>query len=193
MSKQEDFRTLDVLSKIIANHYNVEESYMFQYNRKRQVIDVRKVFFYFAREHTKLSLEAIGSYCGTRNGVKSFDHSTVLHLLKTVDDTMSVDKKYSLEIEELSNKIKFFVDYEQYCSDQSDHIRKDIVETIYKENNPEFLLKYRKFTEIVKENMEILDLFCELAESRKYLELNLKNNVKGIHKTSSEDFRLGVV
>lgn len=162
---------------------------MFQNTRQRDVSDLRKVFFYMAKEFTKLSLQCIGDYSKYRGRGKSHNHATVLYNANAVKDWMSIDTAYKHYIDDLSNEIKFYVDYEQYQLDECNKYKKQIVSYIYKDDNLDFLIKYAEITQKLYENK---DLIGNLADTTNELVIN-KLSDEGIHQTTQEDSRLGMV
>jgi chromosomal replication initiation ATPase DnaA len=131
MTNEQKYFTLDVISSIIQKKHKVDSSYIFQNTRQRDVCDLRKVFFYMAKEFTTLSLQCIGDYSKYRGRGESHNHATVLYSTSAVKDWMSVDIKYKEYIDDLANEIKFYVDYEQYQLDECNKYKKGIVKHIY--------------------------------------------------------------
>lgn len=66
--------------------------------RKREVVEARQITMYVLKQRTNLSLAAIGAVCGNK------DHSTVLHALKTVENLLITDKKFTANYEPLLNQ-----------------------------------------------------------------------------------------
>jgi hypothetical protein len=189
MTREEKYFTLDVISEIIQKKHKVDSSYMFQNTRLRDVSDLRKVFFYMAKEFTKLSLQCIGDYSKYRGRGKSHNHATVLYNANAVKDWMSIDTAYKHYIDDLANEIKFYVDYEQYQLDECNKYKKQIVSHIYKDDNLDFLIKYAEIAQKLYENK---DLIGNLADTINELVIN-KLSDEGIHQTTQEDSRLGMV
>ena len=154
MTREEKYFTLDVISEIIQKKHKVESSYIFQNTRQRDVSDLRKVFFYMAKEFTKLSLQCIGDYSKYRGRGKSHNHATVLYNANAVKDWMSIDKAYKHYIDDLANEIKY--------------------------------------AEITQKLYENKDLIGNLADTINELVIN-KLSDEGIHQTTQEDSRLGMV
>lgn len=55
---------------------------------------------YFSKEYTNHSLKSIGYHFGGR------DHSTVIHAVQAVNDTMDVNANFRNSIDDLKNKLK---------------------------------------------------------------------------------------
>jgi chromosomal replication initiator protein len=54
---------------------------------------------YFARKHTRYSLEEIGGYFGGR------DHTTVLHAVRTVTEDMKADPQVAEQINHIEGQL----------------------------------------------------------------------------------------
>jgi chromosomal replication initiator protein len=61
----------------------------------------RQTAMYFAKNHTNLSLKAIGYHFGKR------DHTTVLHAIESVNNMIDTDKEFKNGIAELQKRLKF--------------------------------------------------------------------------------------
>ena len=72
----------DSIWHTIAETLNVDLSVVYDKKRRQGFVIPRQLFFYFARKHTQASLREIGQYAGGR------DHSTVIHGVKAIDDSM---------------------------------------------------------------------------------------------------------
>ena len=72
--------------------------------RKRTVVESRQLAMKMLKKHTRFSLAAIGEYFECHGHV--FDHATVLHSCKTVDDLIDTDKYYKMRYDFIDNEIK---------------------------------------------------------------------------------------
>lgn len=61
--------------------------------RKREIVEARQVCMWWLKNNTKQSLNDIGSYFG------EFDHATVLHACKTVNNLIDTNKAFKQKIE----------------------------------------------------------------------------------------------
>lgn len=61
--------------------------------RKREIVEARQVCMWWLKNNTKQSLAEIGSYFG------DFDHATVIHACKTVNNLIDTDKLFKEKIE----------------------------------------------------------------------------------------------
>jgi hypothetical protein len=70
-------------------------------SRKREYVDARKLFFYFMKANTKLSLNGIGSYIGRK-------HSDVVHGLKSCRALLETDKVFREKFEKVQQLINLY-------------------------------------------------------------------------------------
>lgn len=68
-------------------------------SRKREIVGPRHIAMFFISRYTKLSLESVGSIFG------HYDHSTVIHAKKTVNNLMDTDKRYRERIHMIEESI----------------------------------------------------------------------------------------
>lgn len=91
--------TFEMIAETIASHYNVETDMIYGKSRKREINDARQLLMYFAKKEMNLSSTNIGLRL-TRN------HATVLHACKQIEQRLTVEKNFQLEIAEIENKLK---------------------------------------------------------------------------------------
>lgn len=90
--------TADLVQRVVANHYQVNQSDLKSSTRSRKITLPRQVAMYLVREMTNLSLPDIGRKFGGR------DHTTVMHACKRVEQNQGNDlelKENLLKIREL--------------------------------------------------------------------------------------------
>lgn len=68
-------------------------------SRRRDLVVFRQMIYYFAREHTTLSLKEIGKTTFNQ------DHATVIHGVRMINDLISVDKEYAKIVDELQYQL----------------------------------------------------------------------------------------
>lgn len=68
-------------------------------SRRRDLVVLRQIIYYFAKEHTTLSLKEIGKTTFNQ------DHSTVIHGVRMINDLISVDKEYAKIVNELQYQL----------------------------------------------------------------------------------------
>ena len=93
--------SIDYILQVVSDYFHTDESSILSHTRKREIVQVRQVAMYFAKNLTKMSLKSIG----TRLGKK--DHATVLHAVNTVNNLMATDRQFKMQIEELDGKFTF--------------------------------------------------------------------------------------
>lgn len=96
---------LNDIAEIVAKILFLDVSDLKKRTRKREVVEARQISMWMMHHYTKLNLAAIGAYFENENGV-SFDHSTVLHACKTVNDLRQSNRVFREKFEEIENAIK---------------------------------------------------------------------------------------
>lgn len=87
--------TIDTIVSKVCEHFKLDESIIHSKSRKREVVQVRQIAMYLAKQHTEISASKIGLLIGNR------DHATVLHACKNVKDQLAVDQEFRAEIAEI--------------------------------------------------------------------------------------------
>ena len=93
--------SLDYILQVVSEYFHIDENSVLTNTRKREIVQVRQVAMYVAKNLTKMSLKSIG----TRLGKK--DHATVVHAVNTVNNLMDTDRRFKMQIEELEGKFAF--------------------------------------------------------------------------------------
>lgn len=189
MTLDEKYSVLDTISDIITKKHKKEKDFLFLDTRRRDVCDLRKIFFYMATEFTKMSLQTIGNYSQYRGREKPHNHASILYSAARVKERMSVYSSYKDEIEELRNEIKYYVDYDQYIFDQANVYKKNIAKKAYEEEDIWFIERVSKITDKLYENKNLADILAD--KINEVITIHKRN--EGLHKTTQEDTRLGVV
>ena len=92
--------SIDYITKIVCEHFEVEENCVREKNRKKEVVEARQIAMFLSKKLTKSSLKTIGLHFGGR------DHSTVLHAQKSIEELVSLDFKAKETIDSIKNKIE---------------------------------------------------------------------------------------
>lgn len=92
--------SIEYIQKLVCDYFGISIDQVKSKTRKREIVQARQISMYFAKDLTKSSLKTIGMHFGGR------DHSTVIHACQTVNDLMETDKKFKVDVEELSKRIK---------------------------------------------------------------------------------------
>lgn len=81
--------------KVVASFYNIEEEFVYDKSRKKEVVRPRQVIMYLLRELFNVSYPSIGQKLGGR------DHTTVMHSYEKIKDDLKVDAQLAQELTEL--------------------------------------------------------------------------------------------
>lgn len=81
--------------KIIANHYGLDESVIYEKTRRREIVRARQVAMYILREDFSVSYPLIGNKMGGR------DHTTVIHSHLKIKRDLKTDPSLLQEIEKI--------------------------------------------------------------------------------------------
>src|SRR5207253_10689128 len=84
--------TIQQILDTVTKYYNVRLSDLQSKKRHKSIAFPRQVCMFFARKHTRYSLEEIGGYFGGR------DHTTVLHAVRTVDSDIKQDPEIAKQL-----------------------------------------------------------------------------------------------
>jgi len=93
--------SIEFILQVVSEYFNTDENSILSNTRKREIVQVRQVAMYFAKQLTKMSLKSIGARLGKK------DHATVLHAINTVNDLIQTDRRFKSQIEELEGKFAF--------------------------------------------------------------------------------------
>ena len=91
---------IDYIQKTVAEYFHLKLEDLKDKTRKKEIVIARQVAMYFSKEYTNHSLKSIGYHFGGR------DHSTVIHAVQSVNDTMDVNANFRDTIKDLKDKLK---------------------------------------------------------------------------------------
>ncbi len=91
--------SIDLIQKIVCDYFKVSINLVNSSTRKREIVQARQLAMFFAKKHTKASLQNIGIHCGNK------DHATVLYACKTVNNLIDTDKQFRKCVEEIDKII----------------------------------------------------------------------------------------
>ncbi|MEZ0323347.1 MAG: chromosomal replication initiator protein DnaA [Hydrogenothermaceae bacterium] len=91
--------TVEKVLQEVANHFNVNINEILGNSRKKKVITARQVAMYLSRELTDESLQSISK------AFKKKDHTTIMNAINKVREEIEKDRKFSLVIEFLKDKL----------------------------------------------------------------------------------------
>lgn len=92
--------TLEDIQKGVADYFKIDPEQLRGKGKTSEVANARQIAMYVARNHTTYSLKTIGDYYGGR------DHSTVIHSITKVGQTMSTDSLLRFRVEEIVKKLR---------------------------------------------------------------------------------------
>jgi len=92
--------TVDVIQKVVCDHFNMPLDLIQAKTRKREIVQARQIAMYFCKQMTKSSLSAIGAQIGKK------DHATVLYACKTVSNLVDTDKTFKNQVDVIRRKLK---------------------------------------------------------------------------------------
>ncbi len=87
--------SLEDIVKVVAHFYNLEESSMYEKNRRKEIVEARQVAMYILREDYNISFPHIGKKLGGR------DHTTVMHSYEKVTRELTEDPNLIHDIEQI--------------------------------------------------------------------------------------------
>ena len=90
---------IEDIQKIVVNFYDISITDFLSARRSRHIARPRQIAMYLSKKLTTKSLPEIGRKFTGR------DHTTVIHAIKKIEDLMHNDKKFALEVQEISNRI----------------------------------------------------------------------------------------
>jgi len=92
--------TIEVIQKLVAEHYQIRIADMHSARRARAVARPRQVAMYLAKQLTPRSLPEIGRKFGGR------DHTTVMHAIRRIEELRASDPMLSESIETLRRMLQ---------------------------------------------------------------------------------------
>lgn len=106
-----NFRTAKMLGlpdivSIVCFKTGIEIQRIKEKNRKREIVEARQIAMWMMNSYTRLSLSAIGAYFESEG--HKFDHATVLHAIKTVNNLRETDKDFREKFESVHSEIELF-------------------------------------------------------------------------------------
>lgn len=87
-------KKLQLVFKLLCNHFGHEPDTVKQRSRKREMVVMRQIYYYFAKKYlSRITLTEIGGFLG-------YDHATVIHGYTTISGLMDTDKRFALQMSE---------------------------------------------------------------------------------------------
>ena len=91
--------TLESITKIVAEFYNVPEEELYKKGRKKEIALARQTAMYLARTELDVSLSGVGKHFGGR------DHTTVLHAVDRIQKDMEKDGHFKEDMVSLRERL----------------------------------------------------------------------------------------
>jgi len=91
--------TIEEIQRSVCEYFSLPEDLIRAKTRKQEIVAVRQIAMYLAKELTNSSLKTIGLHFGGR------DHSTVIHAYQSVEDQMKADQKFNANLQQIRKKI----------------------------------------------------------------------------------------
>jgi chromosomal replication initiator protein len=85
--------------KIIADYYNIADSFIYNKTRRKDIIKPRQIIMYILRDVYDISYPVIGDKMGGR------DHTTVIHSYEKIKNLVKDDPQIAKEIEEIKSML----------------------------------------------------------------------------------------
>lgn len=92
--------TVELIQKIVAQHYDLPVEKLKEKTRKRFVVRARQLSMYLAKQLSNKSLKHIGNAFGGR------DHSTVIHACRSIEALLEADTRFKTEVSDLAKRLK---------------------------------------------------------------------------------------
>lgn len=92
--------TIELIVKIVAEHYKLPMERMVGKSRQRQIVMARQMAMYFAKQYTHRSLKQIGDFFGGK------DHATVLYSCNMAKYLLESDPLFRESAESIEKKIQ---------------------------------------------------------------------------------------
>lgn len=110
--KNQRFSERPSIKSIVADFYVMSPSIMDSVTRTESIRQARQVAMWAYYYYSSKSLSSIG--LEFYNGKHVFDHATVLHATKKVDEVRSVDKRFQTELNHLIQHVEiYYTKYER--------------------------------------------------------------------------------
>jgi chromosomal replication initiator protein len=87
--------SLEDIVRVVAHFYNLEETSMYEKNRRKEIVEARQVAMYILREDYSISFPHIGKKLGGR------DHTTVMHSYEKITRELTESPNLIHDIEQI--------------------------------------------------------------------------------------------
>jgi len=90
-----------IIENIVCSYFKVSQKYLFQRNRRREIMEKRQIFHYLCVKYTAETLAKIGDYEGFHYG-----HAVVINSNKQINNLIDTDKKFKQTIYDLELEVR---------------------------------------------------------------------------------------
>lgn len=90
--------TPEIIIKEVSKYFQVDENALIGKNKSKETVLPRQISMYLIRELIQLSYPDIGKYFNR-------DHSTVIHAVNKIEETIRTDSEFKNEIKDIRNNI----------------------------------------------------------------------------------------
>lgn len=91
--------TLNTLCQAVSEYFKLLPETIFKKSRKREIVDVRSIFFYLARVYTSSSFQEIADF--PRLYGRARNHSTVIHSVNKITDLVQHDRELRTQVNDI--------------------------------------------------------------------------------------------
>lgn len=81
--------------KVVSEHYNIDESSIYEKTRRKEIVKARQIVMFLLREDFNVSYPLIGQKLGGK------DHTTVIHSYLKIKDGLKTDPQLLQELEQI--------------------------------------------------------------------------------------------
>ena len=85
--------------RVVSDFYNIQENYIYEKTRKKEVVKPRQVIMYILREDLNISYPSIGEKLGGR------DHTTVIHSCEKIKEDIKTNQNLVQELSHIRSLI----------------------------------------------------------------------------------------
>ncbi|MDR1674980.1 MAG: chromosomal replication initiator protein DnaA [Tannerella sp.] len=99
-AKPAESLSIEKIQKVVCDYFHLEQELIHSPSRKREIVMVRQIIMYLAKEYLHVSLSYIGKVVGGKN------HATVLYSHNAVKNQKEIDKAFRFKMDTLEDSLK---------------------------------------------------------------------------------------
>lgn len=131
--------TVEDIANEVSQHYLVKIDDLFENTRRREVADKRSVFFYFAYKYSGATLTEIGRFPMLYQRDKPYNHATVIHSFRKINELKQFDKEIAADVQALDHRIVMNVVSKKEMLADSFYKRQEIIHDLYEMRDVEYV------------------------------------------------------